>query len=429
MTFRELCAAVRRGWAMVLVAVLLGVGVTAAWTATRTPEYVATAQLFLGVRTATEAEDSRQDTLYLQQRMPSYAAVLRSPALGERVAEELGIAATGADVARSMTVEVPDGTVLLDVAVRDSSAERAQAIANATGSEFADYLAELENAGGAEIDAVDVTTIRSAELPGSPASPDVVVNVLAGALLGLAVGLGLAFLRAALDDRVRTTADVEALGLRVLGEVPARGNGRSPLSAAREDGLRRVRWHLLSDGQHGKGLRIVTLVAPAAGCESGTMAMDLARSLVAAGESVIVVDADLTASCVAELLDLPRDRPGFADLVTGQVQPEAVLVPDVPGLRVVPAGRTSRHPADVVLPEPTDRALRALAQLADRVVVAGSPLDGTAEAEVVASANDGVVLLVAGGRTRGAEARGAARALEELGVDLLGCTVERKRAR
>ena len=429
MTFRQLSDAVRRGWVIVLVSLLVGAGVAAAWSLTRTSEYEATAQLFLGVRTATQAEDSRQDTLYLQQRMPSYAAVLRSPALGERVAKELGLAATGVDVAGSMTVQVPDGTVLLDVTVRNASPEAAQAIANATGTELAAYLAELENAGGAEIDAVDVTTIRSAELPDSPASPDVLVDVLAGALLGLAVGLGLAFLRAASDDRVRTADDVTALGVQLLGEVPGRGHGAATVSAAREDGLRRIRLHLLSDGQRGKDLRVVTMVAPAAGCDSGAMALDLARSLVAAGESVIVVDADLAASCLTRLLELPRDRPGFAELVAGGVQPDAVLVPDVPGLRVVPAGTSPRHSADLVLPAPAERALRMLAQLADRVIVAGPPLDGPADAEVLATTNDGVVLLLAGGAIKGARAQQAVHVLEGLGVTLLGCTLERRSAR
>ncbi|MGY2066374.1 Wzz/FepE/Etk N-terminal domain-containing protein [Blastococcus sp. SYSU DS0619] len=429
MTFRDLFSAVRRGWLVVVVAVLVGGAAATAWTVTRTPEYVSTAQLFLGVRTATEAEDTRQDTLYLQQRMQSYAAVLGSPALGARVADELDLELGGADVAERMDVTVPEGTVLLMVEVHDSSAERAQAIANTVGAEFAGYLAELENSGGSDIDAVDVITIEPAELPEAPASPDAVVNVLAGLLLGLAVGLGLAFLRAALDDRVRTADDVAAPGLRTLGEVPARARGRAPVSAEREDGLRRLRLHLLTDEQRRKDLRVVALTAPAAGCDIGAMALDLARSLVATGESVILVDADLATPCLPRLLDLPADRPGFAELLAGSVDPQAVLVPDVAGLRVVPAGHPARHPADLVLPEPAERVLRTLARLADRVVVAGPPLDGPAEAEVIATANDGVVLLLSGGTTRRTETETAVRTLGALGADLLGYAVERQRTR
>ena len=427
MTFRDLFAAVRRGWVLVVLSVVVGAAVATAWTATRTPQYEATSQLFLGVTTATEADDTRQDTLYLQQRMPSYAAVLGSPALGDRVAGELDLELTGADVAERMTVEVPEGTVLLDVAVRDSSAERAQAIANAVGDEFADYLAELEDAGDAAIDAVAVTTVEPAELPGSPGSPDVRVNVLAGVLLGLAVGLGLAFVREALDDRVHGTGGMATLGLRPLGELPARGRDRAQgWTPARENGIRRIRLHLLADEQRRKDRPVVAVAAPTAGSDIAGFALDLARSLVAAGETVIVVDADLANPRLTRLLDLPADGPGFAGLLAGAAEPAAVLVTGDDGLRVVPAGHPSRHPADLLLPGEAERALRGLAALADRVVVAGPPLDGPAEAEVVATANDGLVLLVSAGTTRRAATLRAVDALRNLDADLLGCVLERR---
>ncbi|MGY1681911.1 Wzz/FepE/Etk N-terminal domain-containing protein [Geodermatophilus sp. SYSU D01176] len=415
MTLGDLGRALRRGRLIIVACVVAGLGAAGAYTLVQTPEYVAESQLFLEATDASDTQSSRQDTIYLQQRMQSYAAVLGSPALGDRVAGDLGLDLTGAEVAARMTVEVPAETVLLNVSVRDSSAERAQLIANTVGDEFARLLSELEGTQAAAIDAVDVTTIRPAPLPGSPAAPDAVLLVLSGLLLGLVVGAGLALLREGTDDTVRGADGVRRLGLTSLAEVPRRGRS-GELSPARRDALRRVRLHLDAADA---GARVLAVTAPAAGPDVAAFAGDLAVVLAASGRRVLLVDAHGQA---ARLLGVDGDGAGLAEVLAGSADLSTAVRSGPGGLGVLPGGRSDVP--DALSPARAREVLDKLAAGSDVVVVAAPPLDGPPDAEALALAASDVLLVVGDGGTRERDLQRALRTLEDLRVPVLGAALE-----
>ena len=67
----------------------------------------------------------------------------------------------------------------------------------------------------------DVTTLEEAKLPESPSSPNIILNVLLGAVLGGFLAVIGVLVREILDDRVRRPEDVEdVLGMTLLGIIP-----------------------------------------------------------------------------------------------------------------------------------------------------------------------------------------------------------------
>ncbi|MQA33377.1 Wzz/FepE/Etk N-terminal domain-containing protein [Modestobacter roseus] len=431
MTFRELGRALRRGALLVAVCTVLGAVAAVAFAALRTPEYTAGVQLFLG---ASEESDggvvTRQDTAYLQQRMPSYAAVLGSPLLGERIAGRLALDLTGAEVAAEMAVQVPAETVLLDVQVTDPSPDRAQAIANAAGDAFSALLAELEDTPGATVDAVQVTTIRPAALPTDPAPPTATVLVAAGALLGLAVGVALALARAATDDRVHSADELVALGVPVLAVVPARDRRRpagGPTGPVRGEALRRLR-ALLGDraGRRPDAPRVVTVLSPTTSADSAGLGCDLAVVLAAADVRTVLVDADMPADRAATgLLGLAGQTSGTSTVLTGQVAVHQALVRGPHGLQVLPAGpQAGADVADALAGPRMAELLTEVSAGTDVTLVLAPALDQHSGATALAALADGVVLVLRAGRTTRREIRDATTLLTTLDTPLIGAVLE-----
>ena len=404
----------------------VGAGVVLAvlYMAFRPERYVSESELFLSV-TQTAEGTSRQDTLYLQQRMQSYAAVLASPALGGRVADSLDLDLSGEQVADRISVSVPADTVLLDVQVEDSSAARARQIADAVGEEFAELLASLEGSAVGPVQAVDVTTIQPASTPTSPAGPGVALLAVAGAVAGLAVGVGLAFVRAALDDTVRNGQELTALGVVHLGSIPVRERGgrRARRDPDHADALRSVRLHLLArtDAERQEGLA-VTVTALGAAVDVVALSGALADVLAAGGARVVVVEAGADGH-----LSTPADDdgglhsapiPDLVELLAAGVPREAVL-PEAGAVAVL-RGRGGPPDPSLLHGAGVAALLAQLTARADFVLIAAPPFGARPDAEALAAASDGVLLVAEPGRTRRRALLRAVRSLETLQIRLLG---------
>ena len=82
----------------------------------------------------------------------------------------------------------------------------------------------------------NVRVLERAIVPGAPIRPKPIQNLMLGLLLGLGTGVGLAFAIEALDNTLKTQADVEQfLGVPVLGLVPVIGTAQEPSEAVSDD--------------------------------------------------------------------------------------------------------------------------------------------------------------------------------------------------
>jgi polysaccharide biosynthesis transport protein len=211
MDLRHYLRIVRGHWLLVLAIVVLCTVAAGLLAWSRTPIYEARTQLFVATRgVPADLSEAYQGGLFAQQRVRSYAHIVDSPAVTGRVIRRLNLDTTPEELGGKISAEAPVDTVLLNVSVRDPSADRAQAIANVVSEEFRGYVDELESPGGAPNSPVGVTVTRGAELPESPASPQYSVYLAFGFLLGLVAGIGAAVLRDALDDRIRGVEEVAA---------------------------------------------------------------------------------------------------------------------------------------------------------------------------------------------------------------------------
>ncbi|MEW1931924.1 Wzz/FepE/Etk N-terminal domain-containing protein [Rhodococcus sp. NPDC079359] len=406
-------------WWIVAVTLVIGIGAAIVATLVTPPQYTSNAQLFVSTTGGTSSTESYQGDQFSQQRATSYAQILTSEILGQRVADALGLNLSGNAVAGKVTATVVPQTVLLDVSVTDSSADRAAEIANTLSDEFIAYIVPLETPTGQDQARATVTIVNGAEAASSPTTPKLTTYLIYGATGGILVGILLVILVATLDRRVSKRSDAESLtGLPVLG--PVAPVTRSPegrraqldkWSSPDAEAFRKVRVHLQSIPT---GPQVILVTSSSAKESTIDFSVDLAAALAESDHRTVLIETDSAHPALAEQLSLPAS----AGLVG--VLADTADKPDAPDQIAAPT--TDRYldaiPVGVGLdatPMLSTVAMRDLVETLRKsysyLVIDAPPLASSGSAAVLAGLCDGTLLVI---DTKLARDRDVAAAVREL---------------
>lgn len=275
----------------------------------------------------------------------------------------------------------------------------------------------------------NIFIIDRAEPPEKPSKPQILFNLIVAIILGLGLGVVIAFVIEALDETLATPEDVESkLGLPVLGAVPLLDKGQSPAAAlgdvrsAFSEAYYSLRTALQFSTPHGvPNALLVTSSRPAEG--KSTTAYAIALNLARIGKRVLLADGDLRNPSMHRLVDVSNDR-GMSNFLSGDGDLVSLVKPTVhPDLFFLPCGPLPPNPAELWGSDRLSRALREAAEQYDHVVIDGPPVLGFADAPLLSSAVEGTVFVLESRGTRRAQARGAIRRLLVGRGHLLGVVV------
>ena len=169
--------------------------------------------------------------------------------------------------------------------------------------------------------------------------------------------------------------------------------------------------------------KLRTLMFTSPGAEEGksTVLANLAVTVAQTERRVLVVDGDLRRPCLHELFDLPNE----AGLTTLLVDPAALS--DLPvqqtvvaGLSVLTSGPLPPRPADLIGSRRMDEVVARLGEQFDLVLFDSPPINAVADAAILATRVDGVLLVVRERRTRREAVVEARERLERVKAPLLG---------
>lgn len=146
----------------------------------------------------------------------TYKVIITSNAILDVVIENLNLTYSPGYLKENINVSNEQNSQVVTVSVKDADPQLATAIANETVAVFQELIPDIMN-----VDNVSVLTEAITPDNPSPVEPKPMLNVAIATVLGLMIGVGLAFLLEYLDTKVYTEKDLEDLGIPMIGKIYA----------------------------------------------------------------------------------------------------------------------------------------------------------------------------------------------------------------
>lgn len=275
--------------------------------------------------------------------------------------------------------------------------------------------------------------LNEAALPSAPSSPNHRTDGIMGVILGLAMGIGMGFLRERFDDRFRGRPDVErAMEAPVLATVPRFPKehrtrelivASDPKGAASEAyrNLRTSLRFLLAQ----RGVKTLLITSPSEHEGKTATTANLGFALAQAGQSVILVSGDLRRPQLEKYFGVKAEL-GLSSYLLGEVEDIGQIVlgdPSLPGLRLLPSGPVPSNPAELLTSPRVAQLVEELEAHSDIVIFDAPPVLPVADSVILASHVGVAVLILDAANTQRSAATHAKEMLERVGAEVIGCVL------
>jgi capsular exopolysaccharide synthesis family protein len=297
----------------------------------------------------------------------------------------------------------------------------------------------------------NIHVVDAAAEPTSPIRPHTSVNFSVALLIGLALGMALAWFREQLDSSIKTPDDLEQrLNVTFLGLLPElnddpqrrpsrrrRGGAGAPPSNLRgppelivhaqplsgvAEAARAIRTNIMfmnPDKPHKKLL--VTSAAPSEG--KTTVACSIAIALAQSGQRVCIIVCDLRRPRLHRIFGRAGDS-GVTNVLVGDASIEDVAKPTgIDNLWSIPAGPTPPNPADMLQSERFAKFIEELTKRFDRIIIDSPPVVAVTDSAIVSTLVDGTVFVVRAFKTSHHLSAQGLRALRDVDAPVVGAVL------
>ncbi len=308
----------------------------------------------------------------------------------------------------------------------------------------------------ADVHASNVSLVDQAEPPGGPSSPNRNRDTMTALVLGLAAGIGLAFLMDLLDNTLKDAREVERYlrlpSLALIPEAPKREslypaaqpetrelngsyrsgqyrnnqyvvsyNGRYSILG---EAYRNLRTGLMLSraGSHPR-ITLITSAVPEEG--KTTVSINTAIVLAHTGGKVLLIDADLRIPQCHRRLMVSNTR-GLTDVLTGLATPEECIQPTaVDNLFLMTSGQTPPNPSELLSAAQMRQLLHHLTETFDHIIIDSPPALPVSDPIVLAQLVDGVVLVAGASKTPKHQIKAALGRLRHAHAKVFGIVLNR----
>ena len=265
-----------------------------------------------------------------------------------------------------------------------------------------------------------------------PISPNVPLNLGLGLVGGLGLGLAFAFFVAFIDDRVKSSYDIEGVvGLPLIGIIPQikrmEPADKAQIVATNADRQVAEAFLTLHSSlrlkDESKNAKCILTTSTIPGEGKSFVTTNLALTFASHGEKVVVLDCDLRKPNIHKSLRLENLK-GLIDVVGGTATLDDVTLRNVhPNLDVITSGGRAKNPTQVLNSKGFEQMIADLRKRYDRIFIDTPPLAAVSDALIILPLADGSIFSIFFNKVRRKAARFAAAKLMEANVPNFGAVL------
>jgi succinoglycan biosynthesis transport protein ExoP len=228
-------------------------------------------------------------------------------------------------------------------------------------------------------------------LPGiRPVKPNKPLNIALGIIIGLVVGVGLAFFIEYLDTSVKTIDDVErSLQSPVLGVIPQNVGLvlEEGVDSPHAEAYRVLRTNILFSRKDEK-LNTIAVVSAGAGEGKSTTVFNLASVFAQSKQRTLIVDSDLRRPTLHKMLGVNNNLGLTNYLMKQNTLEEVIQTTDLPTLDFLASGKLPSSSLGILSSVQMKELINELKRRYDFVFFDSPPIMGVSDASILASEVD-----------------------------------------
>ncbi len=304
--------------------------------------------------------------------------------------------------------------------------ERLQTALNQYRQTYASLLQSFEEVRITEAQSTStISQVEQAIPEMTPVRPQTTKNTLLAAVLGALLATGVIFLIDALDTSLKSSDDLQRIGLTTLGFVGRYINSGTPITVEQPrsptaESFRSLRTNLqYSNIDAPTNSLLVSSAIPGEG--KTTVATNLAVVIAQSGLRVALIDADLHRPAVHKRFGANNNYGLSTLFVQAEPDLQAVLKPTaVNGLSLLTTGPLPPNPSELLGSEKMNVILKKLAGMVDYIIIDSPPTTVVTDAMILSKKVDGVLLVARPGKTPVIVLRRAVEELFRVGAKIFG---------
>ena len=408
----------------------------------KTPIYQSTAKVVLvqqNENATTSTSAALNDYTVNQKLASTYTEIAKSDLVLNQVIKDLNLNMSAKDLNKNVTVSTVEGTTILTIAVKNTSAEQATVIANKIAEVFTKEITDIY-----KLD--NVSLLDEAKTVNTPVNNTLVRDMIIAGFIAVFGVTALAFLIFCLDDTVKHTQDIEAtFGVPIAGKIidgttkKRKAKGRANVSKIISDELivedqpksvvsesiKNLRTNLQFTSVD-KDLKTILLTSSNASEGKSYIAANLAISFVQADKRVLLVDCDLRKGRIHKIFGLPNTW-GLANLLADDLSNayRYIQKTNIKGLDVITRGTYPPNPSELLSSKKNAALIDRLKAQYDIIIFDGTPSNGLADSIVMSTLVDEVLIVAHDSVTTNAALSETKASLDKVNAHIAGIVLNR----